>query len=158
MNLNGVWKAIRARALADTGAGGLFETSNNLVKAFINHRLRPQGTSIAVTTVYPYVVYSVVAAVEDDTFEKDSVRMMVAFSVFDEIRNGVDRCEKVIDRIYGDAMAQATRLPTFGYHRHPLVIDAPWAATAMSRRESRQAEHKNVNQFIEMYEFWTYYI
>lgn len=108
--------AILNRIKADTGTGGLYEGSAwSIISGAWFAAASPA------TPAYPYVVYAV-SSEPDDTFPADQRTFRVAFSIYDTADRGMDRVQAIMDRLYGDAMLQATRQPTYGLHRHRITI------------------------------------
>ena len=134
MNIRGITNAVRARLLTDTGTGGLFNVGTPLVKAAY-HEFGPDESDPDFATNAPYIVFRVVAADQQDGFATDLISYDIEFHVIGLVANGADPLLKAQDRIYGDAIENADRLPLYGFHRHNLVetvtgdADAPWAAS-----------------------------
>lgn len=75
MNIGYVWQAILDRMLADTGAGGLFQTGPPLITtAYV-------GQAPA-STAYPYIQITQAAEGEEDTYAKDAIELDVYFNVY----------------------------------------------------------------------------
>lgn len=142
MNLDGLANAIRARVQADTGSGGAWETSGLYKLTSVLHEDGQRATQTgAIDALYPYMVYSLISAdTGEDGFTSDSVSTDWRLHVFDDKKNtatgaeGALRSLGILNRLFGDALAQSNRVPTFGFHRHQLSLtvtgdaSAPWAA------------------------------
>lgn len=122
MILAAVDKAILDRIKADTGTGGLYVSSawstSILAGGAWAHYGVPPTTS---TVLWPNLVYTVSMEAEHG-FIDDGFQLTITFDVRDEISNGIARVSSVLDRLFGDAVLQTGRTPTYGFHRHNLVL------------------------------------
>ena len=151
-NLARVFTAIRARALTDTGTGGLFATSNNLITGIF-------AETGSQTLSYPYITMTMFDE-EDDTFAKDGSVVNVQFHIFHDAKvsgvGPIEKCGAIIERLRGDGTQQSDRLPTFGFHRHKLTLSQSggmlWGAGIMRRLRGTTAHENDVYHFIEEYE------
>ena len=140
MNLALFTKAIIDRIAADTGwTGGVVTTYF--------------GSS---TLAFPYTVLEVTAEA-DDAFDQDALVMTVRFHIFDLNTAGFSVAASAIERLRGDAVAQATRIPTFGFHRYRLVLTQAasgmkWAGGVCQYLRSDTAHDEDVYHFIETYQ------
>ena len=140
MNLVYFTKAIVDRITADTS----FPTSN-------------VSTYFGDANNTPRVVIEV-SAEADDTFTQDGITMTVRFHVFDLREAGfAAACAGIIDRLRGDAAAQANRVPTYGFHRHNLTLTQAvsgmqWAAGLCRYVRSDTSHDESMYHFIETYE------
>lgn len=119
--------------------------------------------SATVTTYFgdanntPRVVIEV-SAEADDTFTQDGLVMTVRFHIFDKWEAGfLAACAPIIERLRGDAAAQANRVPTYGFHRHNLTLEQPvsgmqWAAGLCRYVRSDVSHDSSMYHFIETYE------
>lgn len=141
MNISGVAGAIRARIVGDTGAGGVFETAGTYKAVTVQFVEGPRGANTSAdSSLFPYVVYNFVSgSTEEDGFDSDSCEMAWDVHVWDFKQHsnssapGAQRSSGMVDRLFGDAIAQSNRVPTYGLHRHQLSLSvtgsasAPWA-------------------------------
>ena len=151
-NLARVFTAIRTRALADTGSGGLFASGANLVTGIY-------AETGSQTLAFPYITITLFDE-EDDTFAKDGSIVNVQFHIYhNAVASGIgpiEACGAIIERLRGDATQQSNRVPTYGFHRHKLTLSqsggALWGAGLMRRLRGTTAHEKDVYHFIEEYE------
>lgn len=151
MNLVALWTAIRARAVADTGTGGLFNVATPLVTGIYN-TVAPPGLESS----YPYIIFNVANLEQRDAFNVDIVDVTVRFTVINLIEqsttSGMAECAAIIDRLYGDGIDRTDRIPTYGFHRHKLVIaSGDWVADTMRRTSQAQQHDVDHYEFIEEY-------
>lgn len=145
MNITGVSQAILARIQADTGSGGVWETAGVYKALSVNFIEGKRGTVGEFATLCPYIVYDFEnATTDEDAFASDLNKLMWTIHVWDDKKNanatapGGLRGSGMVDRLYGDGIAQTNRAPTYGFHRHQLVLTttgaaaAPWAAGMVS--------------------------
>lgn len=149
MNLVAVWTAVQARIATDTGTGGLAHATAPLVTGFYTSFNVPGA-------VYPYIVFDVDGAEQQDAFEVDGIDLSIRFHVFAKMEqattSGFETCAAIIDRLYGDALDQAGRTPSFGFHRHNFVIASGKYAGSIMKRVGMAQEHDvDVLHFIESY-------
>lgn len=136
MNIRGVTAAVRARILADTGTGGIFNAGTPLAKSvYSEHGPYEEGSSLLVN-LCPFLVVESQAAQSDDGFATDVLIQTFNVHVLDVVAAGADTTLKIMDRLYGDGIAQATRIATYGLHRWSPTLTltgdaaAPWVASA----------------------------
>jgi hypothetical protein len=115
-------RAILDRIKADTGTGGLY-VSGAWNTTFLSggawaNTGRP---NVARASLYPYLVYSM-NATGAHGFIDDAWEVSITFTVYDEPINGVSRITSVLDRLFGNAIITSGRTPTYGFHRHVLVL------------------------------------
>jgi hypothetical protein len=111
-----VAKAIKDRLESDTGAGGLMNASSAFKPSGIFHARGSIGTQ-----AYPYIVITVGASIEDQ-FQAESQSVAWTLTVYDDAAQGDARLWPIFNRIYGDAALQSSQRPTYGLHRHLLVL------------------------------------
>lgn len=143
MNETGVAQAIRARLITDTGSGGLWETAGANKALTITYIEGPKKTQASIEAMSPYIVVSLVHFAQDDTYEGDYGTYVFQLDVYDDNGSantyGAVRGQNIGERIFGDALAQAGRVPSYGLHRHKLVLTttgdagAPYAGGLMYR-------------------------
>lgn len=105
----GAWvalaSAVRTIAVADTGAGGLFETGSPLVTGFFSVQA-PQGHP------YPYIVMQQVADPVSDTFATEGADILFEFVVyaarFDSDDIAVDAIAERLKTLYRDQIVAVT--------------------------------------------------
>jgi len=148
MNLQAFNTAIDARLRADTGAGGMFAAGVELVTGLFDNFVSPNQHM-------PYVVYTVASATQSDAFNADIIKIMFYVSVYVS-KNGnptaAAQASAILWRIYGNAMEVSTRVPTYGLHRHPLVVAGGWTGSLLSRFDSQTQHEENYYHFIEVYQ------
>jgi hypothetical protein len=122
MILSSIYQSIIDRIKVDTGAGGLyFGNAWNIISGAYS----VMGTPAAI--VFPYVLVSV-RLDQDHSLTADEWNATATFSVFDQVQDyasGVtftNRITAVMDRLHGNAVLQPGRVPTYGFHRHLLVL------------------------------------
>lgn len=118
------------RLKADTGTGGLYNGGDWNIISGAYFTLAAPGTA----QVYPYIVITA-SADYDDTMVSDDQKCTIGISVFGSAIEGVEKLHQVAARIWGDAVLQTGRAPTYGLHRHRLVLSNsstlnPWGAVA----------------------------
>jgi hypothetical protein len=65
---------------------------------------------------------------QDHSLTSDDFRVTATFTVFDQNLDYTSssafssRVSAVMDRLHGNAVLQAGRVPTYGFHRHLLVL------------------------------------
>lgn len=121
MNIAVYTRAILTRLQADTGSGGLYESSA------WNPTIIPGGFRAIIgsitTAQFPYGVYQATASADHD-LQGDEWEVTTTFTIYDNIDRGTDRLEQVIDRLVGDALLSsgARTVPTYGFNRHTLAL------------------------------------
>lgn len=134
MNLAGLTAAIRARAVADTGAGGLFETGNPILTAFNAWRVAPKSAM-------PYGWFEIVAAVQDDTVPRDEYIATVRLNCVTEASAGFATPDAILDRYYAL------------FHRWTPTLSGGWTAGIMVRIGlGARPEETDEFHFIDDYE------
>lgn len=131
-----LWKAVYDRAQADTGSGGLFESSGtNLLTGFYNTRLpTDQG--------FPAVVYEISSAFADDGFAKAIRDIDIRFHIFtkeeptDGGTDGWTLLANISARIGGDWTSQSDRVPTYGFDRFEPTLTGGFTADIMALVDS----------------------
>jgi hypothetical protein len=122
MILDSINTAIYNRIKADTGAGGLYASS---AWNIISGAYTIFGTPNAIT--YPYLLWNT-RLDQDHSLTADEWNASVTFTVFDQVQdytssaNWAGRVAAVLTRLHGDAVLQNGRIPTYGFHRHLLVL------------------------------------
>jgi len=109
-------KCVLDRLKADIGTGGIYQGGGwTLVDGAYNNLASPARTQ------RPYIVYTF-SSEKDDSQTSDEEIVTVTFNIYHEATVGTDLITAIIDRLHGDAILQAGRIPTFGFHRHIMVL------------------------------------
>lgn len=121
MILTSIYKAIFDRLKADTGTGGLYNGGNWKI---ISGAYSVYGTPAAIA--FPYLLVSV-RMEQDHSLTADEFNATATFTVYDQVQDAVagdfgTNISSVLDRLHGNAILQAGRVPTYGFHRHLLVL------------------------------------
>lgn len=140
MDLSALWLAVRNRAKADTGAGGLFAPGAYLISDIYENDW-PEAVPL------PIVVYDVAGTENLDGFRNALEKVLVRFSVYvrtDPVvsTEATATASKIINRLEGDWPAQSYGTgPTFGFDRWIGTLSSSnWTKCMMIRRGTR-AEH-----------------
>ncbi len=145
MDLAALGTSIKARAVADTGSGGLFNSGTPLVTGIYNTNAPDDAT-------FPYLVYSVAAMGPNDTFTGEVDEIMFRITVYDmrhpdgaTPRDPILRCSNIIARVIGPGGTS----PSYGFHRHTLSITSSdgWASGTIVRGSQAQNHTDDVYQF-----------
>jgi hypothetical protein len=160
MNLAGLNQAIIARVRADTGAGGLWATGARLINA-ISYTFEARGDTTGVGVAMPYVTFEMTNSETRDGYGFDLQEIYMRFHVwYAFLRNkdaAITAAANIVDRLYGNALAINTRVPSYGFHRHLLVLTTtgiaatPWATGMMWKTSSNEAHEHEALHFIETY-------
>ena len=118
-----VAEAIFVRLKADTGTGGLYSASGGTtwLTTILSGAYGYEGTPAQL--VYPYIVFSVESGEHEPTFTGDGFNYTIRIQHYEQAQTGVDALRAGFNRIYGDAALQSSRSPSYGLHRHLLVLD-----------------------------------
>jgi len=159
MNGAALYHDVEARLQADTGAHGLYATGNVLVTGVFNNYVNPSQRM-------PFIVWDLVSVVQTDCFDNDLVDCTFNISVYaDKTPPALSRAQYILNRIYGDAIYQSNRTPTFGLHRHILTYTYSgsvtnsldiWRYTPCVRVNAAQAHEEDYYHFIETYQCMAY--
>lgn len=156
----GLGQAIIARVQSDTGTGGIWQTAGTYKLKSVGHIRGPRTTTaLPLTTLCPYLVFTIETDVQLDGYAYDMFEANIDFHVWDVAESTVSavRSLTIVERLFGDGIAQSTRIPSYGFHRHTLVLtttghaSAPWVAGQMQRVGSAQAHEDDVYHWIETY-------
>lgn len=123
MNLALLSTAIKARITADTADGGLNGATNKLLTGGFHLDLSPP------TATAPRVVWVISLTGPRNTFATDGADALIEFYIYTDRTDDFTDAKSIIDRLWGDAMANNPPVPTFGFHRHVLSISG-YGATA----------------------------
>lgn len=115
-------QAIYDRIKADTGAGGLYASGAwNIISGAYSVFGSPNPMT------FPYLLWSI-RLEQDHSLTADEYNVTATFTIFDQVRDYVTSAEyntnvsAVLDRLHGNAVLQAGRIPNYGFHRHLLVL------------------------------------
>jgi hypothetical protein len=115
-------QAIYDRIKADTGSGGLYKSG---AWSIISGAYSVFGSPNPM--VFPYLLWSI-RMEQDHSLPADEFNVTATFTVYDQIQDYVTSSEyharvtSVLDRLHGNAVLQNGRVPTYGFHRHLLVL------------------------------------
>lgn len=115
-------QAIYDRIKADTGTNGLYKSG---AWNIISGAYSVFGTPNPI--VFPYVLWSI-RMEQDHSLPADEFVVTTTFTVYDQVQDYVNsseysaRVSAVLDRLHGNAVLQTGRVPTYGFHRHLLVL------------------------------------
>lgn len=119
MNAAQLFYDVKKRLTSDTGTNGLYAPGAVQVTGIFNNWASP-------TQDMPYIVWTLVSGVPDETFATNEDEIVFQLSVFTSKRPpDMGKAQKILNRIYGNGVKQSTRLPTYGLHRHTLVSSYP---------------------------------
>lgn len=140
----------------DIGQYGLFPTVGTpLVTGFFNNWANPNQEM-------PYLVFTVISSPQDDCFAVDMSDVDFQISLFAaHTKSNYDRAQRIIDRVYGDAIRNAGSVPTYGLHRWTgpsatgwvgaVTNDEKWLYTNFRRKHVTQAHGEDYYHFVEEY-------
>jgi len=110
-----ITKAIITRLKADTGAGGLYESGSwHYVKGVYAYRAADDADR-------PFIKVNV-SQRNSDTLTSDGCEFTVSLSIVSNNSEGGALLQTIWNRVFGDAMLQTGRVPTYGLHRHILSL------------------------------------
>lgn len=140
--------------MSDTGAGGLFQTGSNLVQGWYPNLAPPE-------LAFPFVVTDLVGGGNQHAFNKDIVGLTCRMNVYHEMESEsstdtMNTCSLIIRRLIGNwASASPATAPTYGFHRHPLVVaSGDWASTVMSLDDQSEEHTDGIWHFILFFKFY----
>lgn len=149
-----LWLAIKARAATDTGAGGLFNASTPLVSG-IYPNIGPENQD------FPWIVFDLADTRSSLMFKQDMFFKTVQFGVYvpeetESIADPHQRASDIIQRLYGDYVSATQTPPTFGFHRHLLVLSGTWTGMHMQKTGDSIEHEDGVLHFVETYSVGTF--
>lgn len=115
MNSSSLLQAVYDRLRADTGSGGLLGTPALVGGVYV---VRAPDSA---TLTLPYIVIDIAGMSHSDSFSADYTEWEFRTHVFASYISGIAGVQTVTNRVYGDAVAQPSRVPSYGLHRHVLV-------------------------------------
>lgn len=117
-------QAILTRIKADTGTGGLYESGSYHIITGA-HYLRADDAAAR-----PYIVFNVTQD-SDPALTSASGECLVTFRIVSDASDGGLILQTIWNRLFGDAMLQTNRVPTYGLDRHALTLPTnPLSATS----------------------------
>jgi hypothetical protein len=137
MNLAALWLAVRARALGDTGTGGLFNATTPLVTGIYLNSVPPNPD-----TAYPYIRFDATLPQGGHGFRIDLFQPQLRFHIFAlEQGGGHSRCSLILERLYAR------------FHRHALTMaTGGWTATQAACIDTfLEPDDPGVLHFIQTY-------
>lgn len=160
MNLHGLREAIIARVQADTGSGGLWAAAK-LINS-ISYTFEARGSTTGIRAAQPFVVFDFPSVQPRDGYAYNLHELFVRFHTFYPfLRNkdaAITAAATIQNRIYGDALVQANRTPSYGFDRHLLVLTttgdaaAPWAGGVCLWQGTAEAHENDCLHFIDTYQ------
>lgn len=116
MNPNVILDGIVERIKADTGTGGLYVGSTYTIVtggwwSIEGPSILPLGQRL------PYGVINLSDIVPSNAFAGDGCEFVVEFTIFAAQSGGLSVISPALARLYGNAISQSGRLPTYGFHR-----------------------------------------
>lgn len=145
MDIANIELAVKTRLQADTGSGGLLNSSAPLITGvWVSNA--PAGNTA------PYCVIDVASEKSDNAFTKDiySVEFWVHTFV---ARHGnatpLQTASDIMARIFGDSAAGA--VPSYGLHRHPLSLSGSWTATNAECTGAFAEHDENVYHYYQIF-------
>lgn len=133
MNLADLTAKVRARAVADTGSGGLFNVASPLVTAFNAWRVEPEASM-------PYGWFEIVSAVQDDTIPVDEYVATVRMHLTCDVNAGFSNPDAILDRYFAL------------FHRWTPTLTGGWTAGTMERRSFGMVAEDNEYHFWDDYQ------
>lgn len=106
--------AVLDRLESDTGSGGLYEGGTLQILTGI-YTVTGTPSQLAM----PYAVMEL-AGQQSDAMDADTQEVTITLRVYDLASAALVNIDKVLTRVYGDAVAQSGRVPSYGLHRHVL--------------------------------------
>jgi hypothetical protein len=159
MNIAELTNAVVTRLKADSGSGGIWNTTGG-------QSCHPDagGGGIWVedgdpaALAFPMIVLAF-QDTEQPAMNSEGALAVVQVNIFERKERGLSKASVLIERVYGDAMTHGDRVPVFGLHRHVLSIDASsvmgWTGGMMQRARGFTAHDRDVWHFIEEYTIHT---
>jgi len=150
VNAADLYKAIKDRAAADTGTGGLFDTMGAKINGFYYAAL-PEAS------LMPFCMFTIGADRDTSAFAKNVSEIMFRISTFvarthATITDPVQRGSEIIKRIYGDSSASQLT-PTYGFHRHSLTL-TDWAASQITYQSTFEEHGDDYYSWTLQFKLW----
>jgi len=140
--------AIRARLIADTTLTGLLAAGNASVGGELMAPRNVDG--------YPYVAIGIDDMSQADGFTIDVLNVLFTVTTVSRVGAGLIPPTNIMQRIYGDALSQVGRTPTYGLHRWApgTIGTAPYAFNCPLVYRSGQVQDTDEDhyKFIERYQ------
>lgn len=125
MNPALIFNALASRIQADTGTGGLYAGGSYAAGGIITDVSAVQASPAAIaagTTIFPYLVLTV-GMKANPAFANCGANFLLTVEAYEARSAGISaNLMKIANRLFGDAMLQAGRIPTYGFDLHPLVL------------------------------------
>jgi len=117
MSLTPVFTAVVARLQADQGSGCLFAAGGGagLITA-VYRNVAPAAA------VFPYIVIRAGVQSTANTFTSRTMDVTFDIEAYVPFSTPPSVLSAIELRVFGDAMAQTNRIPSFGLDNHPLVL------------------------------------
>ncbi len=133
----------------------LIGTSTGLITGWYANMVPPDPT-------YPYVVSNIGNWSARNAFTKDVSELLVRVSLYHGMENGpgdsdpLQDCSTILGRILGNwSSASPGTAPTYGFHRHTLVLTGGWTGSIMECTSTREEHEPGTYHFIQEYLLWT---
>jgi len=97
----------------------------------------------------PYIVVSLVSAVQADTLQQNVSEYVVQVSVFDHRAKSPADCRAALSRVYGDWTPSTGG--THGLQRRAVTMQTDDVATVAMRRAERQSHEQDAWHFLDEY-------
>lgn len=149
MNHAALWVAVRARALADNGTGGLFNAGTPLATGIFYN-------SVPEAQAFPFITFDVASEREAGGFSHDARWLHLYIGVYVERQPSAGgdpalRGSQILERLEGNWVAQGGA-PTYGFNRHALTLSGTnWTTDAMLLLGTRESHEEGVYHWIQEY-------
>lgn len=149
MNNNAICQAIVARIQADQGSGAMFATGGG--PGLITAIYRNEAPS---TATMPYIVFAVTTEQDSNTFTGDVFRVSIDFGIYVPVSSPPSLVDTIVDRLYGDATTRNDRTPTYGLHRHNLVLSTgTWSGGMLEMKGTQDLSDRDYYIEVDTYQF-----
>lgn len=152
MDSSTLWTVVKARAEADTGTGGLFNTTSRIVNGIFN-------TAAPANMPMPHVIWQIESWVQSDAFRNATYLVHFIFHVYVKTIP-VDAAtahatgSSIVNRLRGnfqDGSAGDSTYPQHGFHRWGAQTVGDWTANSWSHRSSITAHGNKELHYLERY-------
>lgn len=152
MLLKECYITVENRLKADNDSGGLYENDAWAYGPFYSIYATPAPLA------RPYGIYSISQEI-DQSQSSDGAQVELTFTWYTDKTDmqGTSIPSIVMDRIFGDAILQAGRVPTYGFHRALLTIPAnaygaladacQWVSTRVEMIDEEVISYTSVYKF-----------
>lgn len=144
---------ILARAQADTGTGGLFNSGTPLVTGIFN-TFGPRGQA------FPHMIFVLESAAQRDAMNTSTRLVQWGLHTYIEEKPASGAApfaaySTIMERVLGDWTAQSNRTPSYGFDRWtPTLSGSGWSATITEHTGSRTSHETGFLHFIEDFQVW----